>query len=432
MKNSVVKIFFGILSVIFTACGDASFEKHNAPEMEDLTVSVNGAEAHVSCRLSSRSGIYTSYGFEYWKDDSGRMTVSEEGFPGEEFSCVIKGLEYDSDYEICAYVCNGERRYDFPAVGFRTDPDVIDGEFSDEAFLQYCISAFDADGDGHLSRNEAGGVTSLMLNGYKTQALTDLDKFSNLDSLWLLRSSVSALDLSGCGSLSFVKAAGVRMTSLALPETSHIISLDVSDNSLTEIRLDGCSALESLDCTGNWNLSDLDISPVRESLRTLKCEMVSVADLNLDGCRNLEELYFSNAEFAESAVSLDGCTKLKVLTAGNVKGAVSFSCFPALEVLDMSYCSAQQEFDLSANAALRELKVVECPSLKDVEVSRNVNLKKAVLWYTGLRTLDFSGCPALEEIDCRYNSSLVSVTLPATNGVTVKKDSGTVIEPRRA
>ena len=71
--------------------------------------------------------------------------------------------------------------------------------------------------------------------------------------------SLTRLDLSGCGNLSFLKAADCALERVALDSHPLLLTLDLSGNRLESLDLSGCPALLRLDVSRN-RLLQLDIS----------------------------------------------------------------------------------------------------------------------------------------------------------------------------
>lgn len=190
---------------------------------------------------------------------------------------------------------NGDNPYipDDPKEDPDPDPDPDpepDPEPEKDIFLQFCIERFDTNGDGVISQYEADQVKTISCVDMKITKLTDIDRFSNLETLDCSYNSLTSLDLSknrhltsvncmrnslrslsvaGCKELRTLDCSYNKLTTLDLSKTTGIVTVNCKRNSLTSLILTDCTALASLDCSYN-SLTSLDVSDC-ETLSTLDC-----------------------------------------------------------------------------------------------------------------------------------------------------------------
>ena len=170
------------------------------------------------------------------------------------------------------------------------------------------------------------------------------------------------------------------------------------ENKLNFIDMSGCSSLKSFDCNcfnGGYGIT---------------------TTLNLSGCSALEYLNCDSNTYLTS-IDLSGCSALKNL-----------SCFDNVDLvyLDVSDCIALETFDCRSNWSLEHLDVSSCPVLKElccgashlktlnVSGCSALEILECGLFYgipNNLTTLDLSSCSSLKKLDCSGNKlNLIDVS----------------------
>lgn len=413
-----------ILPAVAFGCTEyEGFEDHIAPEIEEMDVAVNGTEASVVCRLSSSSDKFTEYGFEYWTDGGERVRIGEPGSPGAEFSCVIKDLDYEMSYSVCAYVCRGARRYEFPEKTFSVGPDIIDDLFPDKVFLGECIACLDTDKDGHLSRSEADRAKKLDILT-EVSSLEGIANLPALESFWLSYASVETADFSANTCLKSLKLTNnTYLKSITLPAGVSLSELRLSRNNLKELDLSMISSADVIDCQGNIHLAELSL-PSSRKVRSLDCSACDVRDLDLSGFEELESLSCYRSDLTPFTVKLDGCISLKSLEMSGYADLRAIEALDSLESLSLCsiYENAYDVLDLSEmTGSLKKLKVLDVP-FKEIVFTGCAALEDVILNYTEVSSLDLSECSSLKTLSCRYNGSLVQVTVPSGTSVDVERN----------
>lgn len=233
-------------------------------------------------------------------------------------------------------------------------PDEPNIDPEDDIFLQFCIEKFDTDGDGVVSQYEADKVRTITCSGMEIVKLTDIDKFSNLETL---------------------DCSGNKLASLDLSKNRHLTSVNCTRNSLRSLSVAGCKELRTLDCSYN-SLSSLDLSSVM-ALESVDCSNNSLATLNVGGCSALRTLDCSY-------------NKLTTLDLSKTTGIVTVNCKRnSLTSLILADCTTLASLDCSYNS-LTSLDVSDCwclvlnctdnPSLIEINVKNQIqiidNIKK--------------------------------------------------------
>lgn len=132
-----------------------------------------------------------------------------------------------------------------------------DPEPENDIFLQFCIEKFDTDGDGVISQYEADKVKIISCVNLKLTKLTNLDKFSNLETLDCSYNNLPSLDLSRNRHITSVNCKRNSLRSLSVAGCKELRTLDCSYNSLTSLDVSYCLKLSSLNCTDNPSLKEL-------------------------------------------------------------------------------------------------------------------------------------------------------------------------------
>ncbi len=220
------------------------------------------------------------------------------------------------------------------------DEPSIDPE--DDIFLQFCIERFDTDGDGTVSQYEADKVKLITCSNMEIAKLTDIDKYSNLETL---------------------DCSGNKLVSLDLSKNRHLTGVNCKRNSLRSLSVAGCKELRTLDCSYN-SLSTLDLSSAT-ALESVDCSNNSLATLNVVGCSALRTLDCSY-------------NKLTTLDLSKTTGIVTVNCKRnSLTSIILTDCAALASLDCSYNS-LTSLDVSDCLKLSTLDCTDNTSLKE--LW----------------------------------------------------
>ena len=181
-----------------------------------------------------------------------------------------------------------------------------------------------------------------------------------------------------------------------------IIELSCGDNRLTELNVQGLTALQWLSCYNN-QLTALNVQGLT-ALQTLYCYDNQLTALDVQGCTALKLLTGSYNQLTE--LNVQGCTALKLLicsynqlTELNVQGCT------ALQMLD---CYDNQLTALNVQG-LTALQTLYCWGNKLTEL--NVQGLSALGWLNcsnnQLTTLNVQGLTALRTLHC-YNNKLTA------------------------
>ncbi len=132
---------------------------------------------------------------------------------------------------------------------------------TDPGVRSHILSNYDRDGNGRLSRGEAGDVTEISMAHRTISSLEGLEVFPNLETLDFNNITATSLEVSGLMALTFVRFLNCnvgRLTVSDCPAMDELVltgsalgRLDCPDNALTGLDLSTVSGLWWLDCSGN-------------------------------------------------------------------------------------------------------------------------------------------------------------------------------------
>ena len=211
-----------------------------------------------------------------------------------------------------------------------------------------------------------------------------------------------------------------KLTAVNVQGCTALEDLNCSNNKLTALNVQGCTALKSLGCSSN-KLTVLNVQGL-SALQYLWCSDNRLTSLNAQGCTALESLYCEKNRFTTlnvqglSALQYLWCGGNHQLTAVNVQGCTALqtlSCdHNSLTALNVQGLTALRTLDCHDNK-LTELNVQGCTALKLLRCGSNKLTALNVQGLTALQTLNCSsnkltalnvqGLSALEGLYCERN-----------------------------
>ncbi len=295
------------------------------------------------------------------------------------------------------------------------NPVAIDQErFPDDVFREF-VKQFDLNGDKMFEKEELEAVTALEIYSLKLRSLSGIEVFTMLRKLELVNCDLTELDLTKNKNLEEATITdNENLSKLDVRGLAKLEELWCPDNSLTELRLDGATALEWLNCEKS-RLSSLDVRS-NVNLRDLFADQnllqsIDVSDNallealsvrknrldRLDVTRNLHlrELYVD--ETGLQSIDVSHNPDITHMTcSGNQLTSLDVSQNKALFYL---VCDNNQltSLDLSGNP---EMVYLRCYFNQLEEIlfgGTGANLRTLFCNGNQLKTLDLSGCPYLEK-----------------------------------
>ena len=189
-----------------------------------------------------------------------------------------------------------------------------------------------------------------------------------------------------------------QLTELNVQGLTALERLYCSNNQLTALNVQGLSALQELFCDIN-QLTALNVQGL-SALKKLWCYNNQLTALNVQGLTALERLYCSNNQL--TALNVQGCTVLEELYCdGNQLTALNVQGLTALQTL---YCPDNQLTALNAQGCIA-LKELWCYNnqLTALNVQGLSALQRLYCRNNQLTALNVQGCPALRGLNCCGN-----------------------------
>ncbi len=184
--------------------------------------------------------------------------------------------------------------------------------------VDWTHAAWDTDGNGKLSTEEAAAVGAIAISGHAKEEsekltslagieyftglilfdcsynrLTELDVsgFASLYELYCFENRLTSLDVSDCTSLNKLICHANRLTSLDVSDFVGLIDLSCSSNQLSSLDISVCTALTRFNCAGNPG-DKMSKFPVR-------------AWFNNNSIPDYLETYFSSWNYNDKTISID-------------------------------------------------------------------------------------------------------------------------------
>ncbi|MCD8178257.1 MAG: Ig-like domain-containing protein, partial [Tannerellaceae bacterium] len=188
-------------------------------------------------------------------------------------------------------------------------PDNILDMITDPAFLAYAkyrmnasqgvSAAWDTNGDGILSPDEAAEVSTIIFDtirnyegsDLKVASLDGIEYFWNLRTLEVENQELTEIDLSNNLQIGSLRCKNNRLTKLNI-SNDKLNYLDCDNNQLTEINVSELPNLTNLDFRNN-QVTEINISN-NPSLRVLRFNDNQVSVLDISQNRNLQQIHCYN------------------------------------------------------------------------------------------------------------------------------------------
>ncbi len=297
--------------------------------------------------------------------------------------------------------------------------------FPDENFRSVVANAFDTDQSGWLSDSEIAAADSFCTED------TDYSTVQGMEYL----TGMTFLMLDGAPSL----------TSMDLTANTGLTHAEVFDNALTELNLNGLSALRELVCDGNA-LTSLDVSMVdmkelycynnpmtsltlgsQPNLQRLYCFGTDLDTLDLRGCQLLLDCVYNGektvtADYAEYKINTGRCLRVSPGTELLLPDTVPVDAAHFPDGAFRAYVSAH--FDRNGSGWLGENEIALAGEINANEYDTSGMESLEGIWmFTELSRFILSDCPDLTEISLSANSKIAEIGMEDT-GLTALDLSG--------
>ena len=230
--------------------------------------------------------------------------------------------------------------------------------------------------------------------------LNDVESLSNLVNLYARNNKFTSLSLSNHHNLVLLRAQG----------NPQLTSLDCYSCNLSTLNVTNCTALKTLKCYYNANLSTITGLSSCTALTYLDCEDCAITDLpGVNNMNNLQTLWCRNNQLTGELEVYDKSNLQYLRVSGNT-GLTTLHCNRnALTSLDVSNCTALVDLDCGENSALTKITgLTTCTALIHFSAE-----------YCALNTsLDMSFCPDLETLYC-YHNNLTGLNVTGLSKLTI-------------
>lgn len=200
--------------------------------------------------------------------------------------------------------------------------------FPDEAWREYISKNVDSDKNGMLCASEREALTSIKATKAKGYSnLKGIEFFPNLETLSIVDTLTTPIDLSANGQLTTLKFVAGYSTGLDLSNCKKLVSVAITGATITEKSGKKTQEVKK-------GLTSIDLSKCT-SLSSVVLNDNLLRNLNVSASHDLTKLECSNNRI--EVLSIDGCKSLTTLKAdGNCLMGMNLSDYTSLATVDMS------------------------------------------------------------------------------------------------
>ncbi|MBD5545071.1 MAG: leucine-rich repeat protein [Lachnospiraceae bacterium] len=294
--------------------------------------------------------------------------------------------------------------------------------FPDENFREYVSRQLDRDQDGLLSVKEIKGTTSINLNQYNSQNVSDLsgieyfqwlntftydgdtieklnlDKNQKLYTISCRGGSIKQLDVSNNRELRYISCESCSIDNLDISQNENLKELTCKNCSLKQLDVSKNEALEKLICNGN-ELQSLNLTN-NKALRELSCGNNQLKKLDLSNNEVLQTVS-CDSNLIESISFADKNCIHKLNCYNNKLKNIDTKKLSVVAHLQCDYNEIKQ-IDTSGNIHLETLGISSNKDIK-FDVSKNTELVTLMCEACGIDKLDLSNNKKLVSLRCAKN-----------------------------
>jgi|GEM_PF-2743925 len=256
---------------------------------------------------------------------------------------------------------------------------------------------------------------------YLTSTSLTLPKSGKLETLDFSWSNFRTIDLTGQSGLKNLYLYATPIISIDFSDSPKIENLDISGTRIVDLDLSLLKNLKQLACGGGDYLRKIDVS--RNTELTYLGIFDSVIE-SVDVSKNPKLEYLIVAYSGVKELDISKNPELIVLYCNGLPlTSLDVSKNPKLEHLSVSN-SNLKELDVSKNLKLISINCNDT-QITSIDLTQNTELIEASFWNANLSSIDLSKNTKLEYIDMDGNPNLTELILPATDSVRVLYCAGT-------
>ena len=296
--------------------------------------------------------------------------------------------------------------------------------FKDKIIEKVVLRDNDLNNDGFISLIEAQSVQGILIMDSKLSSLADLENFTNLSNLELVRDTIVDIDVSNLLNLKSLKIVSLvnfkKLITNSIDITSIHISCDQSKTELNSFTVDftkninlyylSCNRLsnevlnQNIDLTKNINLLELQLYDVknidlRNNVNLKKVRIISnnllYTDLDISNNTNLTDINISGYNLSTFNNTLyKNLDKLYLSGSVNIK-TYDYSFNQNLTELTLDSV-VDQKFNIKNNNKLWLFSVLQNYALDKLEISTLKNLNSLTIFSKTLKKLELKGLERLQ------------------------------------
>lgn len=297
-----------------------------------------------------------------------------------------------------------------------------------EDFKAYLVENFDTDGDGEISRDEAELITAIECEDLGLTSLEGVRNLTNLQTLHCSYNAIETLDVSGMTSLTELLCDHNLITDLNVSGCTSLSSIECNSNAIGELNLADCrNTLTTITCNEN-KLARLDLTNF-DKLFHLNCDDNLLTELLVDGCTALTSVDCASNQL--TTLDFRQTPLIGEVYCSNNK--LTSVLFPENSMMGTFECGGNQ---------LTTIDLRNCPHLASLTLAMNkltslsVNYLKDLTFidctYNSLRSLDLTNLPSMNFVHCDNTGMEVLYLRDDINYGEVSVDEETKIEYRSA
>ena len=361
----------------------------SASQLEELNLSNNKLENIVLSQNPNLKKLDLSDNPELLFVNLGNEANTNFSMPDSFFDLRNNGALEGICVDDITYATNTLVNVDDPSV-FTNDCEIFLGDYIDfpGANFKKALLSYDINNDAEIQRSEALAVEDLKIQNRGISDLTGIQEFKNLLTLDFSDNTLSNVVLSGFERLSLISCSRnkVPMT-LEIYDSKSLGILSCSNGAIKELRVKNCESVGAIFCDNN-EIAILEVDNL-PTLSSLICNSNKLNELDLTGVPNLSEVSCKNNPLQELYLN------------------------EGLNSLDISG-TLLESLDTTASMNLSSIDVIDCQPLKYLNLK---NKTGEVLCYpSGVPNLKvISVDDPLETLYSIYNNYDASIVL--TNAV---------------
>jgi Leucine-rich repeat (LRR) protein len=270
----------------------------------------------------------------------------------------------------------------------------------------------DVNDDGEIQESEALAVSYLNVNTSNIFDLTGITNFSNLLYLDVHDNQLTSINLNGLNFLTDLLCANNQFSTLTINSIQSLERLRCENNVMTTLNISNLPNLKILSCYSN-QLSSLNLTSFI-NLQALRCQNNQITSLNITGLANIYDLDCSQNQI--SNLDVNNLNNLQILNCS----------YNQLSTLSISNLNDIQFISCYYNQLI-SLQLTNLPSLTGINCSYNLlsslnfnglsALTGLGCYFNQITTLDLNNLNSLNSLNCSDNNSLTSIFLK--NGQTL-------------